>query len=54
MKEMRWDELGVCLTCSAIVPNRLMNGHEEWHTRIAEVAIETKKRVDRMIMREAS
>jgi hypothetical protein len=50
MKAMRWEELGICLTCSAIVPNRLMHEHDEWHTRIAEVAIETKHRIDRMII----
>lgn len=42
----QWSELTVCLTCSAIVPTRFVDDHEQWHARIAQVAIDNTARLD--------
>lgn len=35
-----------CPTCGALVHLKMLEDHQEWHQRIADVAIESTKRVE--------
>lgn len=44
-------ETKTCGTCWAVIATRMADQHDEWHQRIAEVAIESTQRIDALAHR---
>lgn len=40
-----------CMTCWALVPQQMAQEHDDWHDRIARVAIESTQQIDALTHR---
>lgn len=39
---MRWDEIDMCVSCSALVPKVFMGQHTDWHARLFDALQELR------------
>lgn len=48
MRPLDWSDVESCITCGALVPHAMRQGHEDWHDNIAGEAIRSARRLDQI------